>query len=64
MQELIVDFKIKNYSVKVLRNSVIIYKNDDLLFQANYNQIRLVLRWVISKVNELKDSPEVKTLEK
>ncbi|HHX69125.1 MAG TPA: hypothetical protein GX708_13880 [Gallicola sp.] len=64
MQELIVDFKIKNYSVKVIRNSVIIYKNDDLLFQANYDQIRLVLRWVISKVNELKDSPEVKTLEK
>lgn len=43
---------------------MIIYKNDDLLFQANYDQIRLVLRWVISKVNELKDSPEVKTLEK
>lgn len=62
MNESIIEFKIKGYIVKVDNRSISINDKSELLLRVNYQQINTITRWIISKVNELNDSPEIKSL--
>lgn len=64
MNESIMEFKIKGYSVKAFKDSLSIFKNDELLMKLNYQQMKGIAKWLILKVNQLKDSSEIKSLEK
>lgn len=64
MNESIMDFKIKGYSVKAYKDSLSIFKNDELLMKLNYQQMKGIAKLLILKVNQLKDSSEIKSLEK
>ena len=57
MKESIIEFKIKGYIVKVDNTSLSIYDKSELLLKVNYQQINAITKWIILKVNELKDSP-------
>jgi len=54
MSESIVEFKIKDYGIKVDRESISIFDKDGLLFKANFQQVKAIVQWLISKANELK----------
>lgn len=62
MSESIIEFKIKSYSVKVDRESMSIFDKNELLFKANYQQVKAIGQWLITKANELKNSAEIKRL--
>lgn len=63
MSESIIEFKIKGYSLKFTREALNIFDKEELLFKANYQQVKAISKWIISKVNELKNLSEIKSLE-
>ena len=63
MSESIIEFKIKSYSVKVDKESISIFDKNELLFKANYQQVKAIGQWLITKANELKKSAEIKKIE-
>jgi hypothetical protein len=54
MSESIVEFKIKDYGIKVDSESISIFDKDGLLFKANFQQVKTIVQWLVSKANELK----------
>lgn len=63
MNESIIEFKIKGYLIRIDKTLISICNNNELVLKVNYLQINAMVKWLISKVNELKDLPEVKSLE-
>jgi hypothetical protein len=63
MNESIIEFKIKGYLIRIDKNLISVCNNNELVLKVNYLQINAIVKWLIAKVNELKDLPEVKSLE-
>lgn len=63
MSESIIEFRIKGYSIKVDKESMSIFDKNDLLFKANYQQVKAISQWLITKANELKNASEIKKIE-
>ena len=54
MSESIVEFKIKSWGIQIDRESISIFDKDGLLLKANFQQVKAIVQWLISKANELK----------
>jgi hypothetical protein len=63
MSESIIEFRIKGYSIKVDKESMSIFDKNDLLFKANFQQVKAISQWLITKANELKNASEIKKIE-
>jgi len=60
MNESIIEFNIKGYSVKINKETITIFDKKELLLKVDYQQAKAILRIVISKINELKKQIETK----
>ena len=60
----IFEIKIKDYAIKIDDDSCFLVHNDDVLLKISRTQIKSLAKWIICKINELKDSSEVKKLDK
>ena len=60
MNESIIEFNIKGYSVKIDKETITIFDKKELLLKVDYQQAKAILRIVISKINELKKQIETK----
>ena len=63
MSESIVELRIKGYTIRVDKESVSIFNKNELLFKANFQQVKAILQWIITKANELKNATEIKKIE-
>jgi hypothetical protein len=54
MSDSVIEFRIKGYNIKVDKEAISIFDKNELLFKANYQQIKAITLWLISKANELK----------
>ncbi len=63
MNESIMEFKVKDYLLKADKKSVTVFNGDELLFKANYLEIKALGQWLFSKMKELKHIDEIKEIE-
>ena len=63
MSESIVELRIKGYTIRVDKESISIFDKSDLLFKANFQQVKVIFQWIITKANELKNAAEIKKIE-
>ncbi len=59
----IFELKIKNYAIKADFDACYLQHNDNVILKVSHSQLRAIAKWLISKVNQIKDSQEIKSLE-